>query len=264
MGGPAGVADAVRRPGGAARRGLAERRPPSGCPSAGPGPPEAALGHQGHAGRVVARGTRGGAGRRGGPASASVCAGGADDAAHGPKATGRRPAAGPEPPAERLLHGRAQPGRPSPGRLASAVTASTITRTTGSVPLGRSSTRPVLAELGLDLGHRAPDRRGASSQSAGSATATFTRTWGTRSTRPAESSASGPARPHHQVGQDQAGQDAVAGGGPVGGRRCGRTARRRGRAPRPRARPARGGRRPGSRARRCPARPWPGGTRGWS
>ena len=51
---------------------------------------------------------------------------------------------------------RAEPRRRRPARL---VGASTITRTSGSVPLGRSSTRPVAAELGLGLGDRRLQRR---------------------------------------------------------------------------------------------------------
>ena len=40
------------------------------------------------------------------------------------------------------------------------VGASTITRTSGSVPLGRTSTRPVVAELGLDGGDLGGDAVG--------------------------------------------------------------------------------------------------------
>ena len=90
--------------------------------------------------------------------------------------------------------------------------ASTITRTSGSVPLGRSSTRPASpsrASSSATADHTAS----ASSSSSVSGTGTLTSTWGTRVDQAVEQLGQRRSGPGHQVGQDQAGQQAVAGGG---------------------------------------------------
>ena len=89
--------------------------------------------------------------------------------------------------------------------------ASTMTRTMGSVPLGRRSTRPSWPSSASALttaSHTsvAPARR------SGWGMGTLTRRCGTRSTRPAARSASEPSARAHQVGQRDAGEDAVARG----------------------------------------------------
>ena len=198
---------AVRRPGGAARQ-----RPASVVhrvgPLGGPGPPEVALGHQGHAGRVVAA-----------VLEAVEAVEQTSSASAAPVApmiphTGRRlPTRRGRPPpsaSSTAAHSRAGP---SPAAW-TAVTASTITRTTGSVPLGRSSTRPV-SPSSASASATARQTTSAPSAVARVGHGHVHQDLGDPLDQAGRELGQGPARPHHQVGQDQAGQDPVAGSGPV-------------------------------------------------
>ena len=92
--------------------------------------------------------------------------------------------------------------------------ASTITRTSGSVPLGRTSTRPVVAELGLGGGDLARD-----ASSAIGSIATRDRHVDAAPGQPGHDGAASvgerPPGARHDVEHLQAGQQAVAGGGEV-------------------------------------------------
>ena len=89
--------------------------------------------------------------------------------------------------------------------------ASTMTRTSGSVPAGRRSTRPVVPQLGLHLGHRVP-HLGAVGQALGLGDGHVDQPLGHPLDQPAREVGQRAARPPHQLGQRQAGQHAVARG----------------------------------------------------
>ena len=155
--------------------------------------------------------------------------------------------------ADGRAHDGGEAARPQPRWPARRWAASTMTRTSGSVPLGRSSTRPLLAQLGLGLGHRSgrpsPVRRPAT----GRRRRTLTSTWGSRCMTAARSASVRPV-PATRASRCRRREQPVAGRGVVGHDARGRTARRRG-CTRPRASPrARSGRRRRSATTAMPSR----------
>ena len=89
--------------------------------------------------------------------------------------------------------------------------ASTMTRTSGSVPLGRSRTLPVVAQLGLGLDHRLP-HLGAVGQALGSGDGDVDQALGDPLDQAGRQVGQRAPGPQDQVGQRDSGQDAVTGG----------------------------------------------------
>ena len=161
-----------------------------------------------------------------------------------------RPPAGAVSPRRRLDRG--QRSRAAAASACVRSGASTMTRTSGSVPLGRSSTRPAPPSVGSAVGDRPPQRRSAQRPRPGRPRDVAQDLGQPRHGR-ARELGQRPARAGDDVEQLQPGEQAVAGGGQVAEDDVAATARRRGRCRRS-ARPrARSGRRPRSRRPSMPA-----------
>ncbi len=136
-------------------------------------------------------------------------------------------------------------------RTSPSFSPSTMTRSTGSVPDGRSSTRPALAQLALRRLRMRPRLRRCSSSRSRAATRTLTSTCG-YSVRPPASSASGLPCSAHRGQHLQRRDDAVAGGVLVEADDVARSSRRRAASRAPAASRARSGRRPWRGAKAMP------------